>query len=159
MHRNQALVVQAVVLLTSLSYGAVPAARKFSGESAVELAAKLTAFGPRPAGSDAHARMEGFIESKLKSFGCKAVADVWTAQTPAGPKRMKNILVKIAGVSGKPVVLTGHYDTKAMPGITFVGANDGGSSAAILLEFARVLCGTKSRNDLWLAWLDGEEAV
>jgi Zn-dependent M28 family amino/carboxypeptidase len=103
--------------------------------------------------------MERLIESQLKSYGCTVAADVWTAPTPAGPKPMKNILAKIPGKAARPVVISGHYDTKAMPGITFVGANDGGSSAGILLELARVLCGKKGADSVWLVWLDGEEAV
>jgi Zn-dependent M28 family amino/carboxypeptidase len=40
-----------------------------------------------------------------------------------------------------------------------VGANDGGSSTAVLLELARALKGTSFRNDIWLVFFDGEEAV
>ena len=41
----------------------------------------------------------------------------------------------------------------------FVGANDGGSSTGFLLEMARLFCGKPRKNDLYLVWLDGEEAV
>jgi Zn-dependent M28 family amino/carboxypeptidase len=54
-------------------------------------------------------------------------------------------------------MIAGHYDTKAMPG--FVGANDGGSSAAGVLEIARVLSKTKHEYTLWFVLFDGEEAV
>ena len=37
------------------------------------------------------------------------------------------------------IVIAGHYDTKLFRDFRFVGASDGGSSAAFLLELARVL--------------------
>jgi glutaminyl-peptide cyclotransferase len=55
------------------------------------------------------------------------------------------------------VLITGHYDTKRQPG--FVGANDGGSSAATVLEMARALAKTKPAYTLWFVLFDGEEAV
>ena len=57
------------------------------------------------------------------------------------------------------MVITGHYDTKSMPGRHFVGANDGGSSTGLLLEMARVLQTTAHASDVYLVWFDGEEAV
>jgi len=57
------------------------------------------------------------------------------------------------------VVVTGHFDTKLFPGRKFVGASDGGSSAGLLLELARVLAGQPRADDVYLVWLDGEEAV
>ena len=57
------------------------------------------------------------------------------------------------------MVITGHYDTKSMPGTYFVGANDAGSSTGFLLEMAKVLAHSPHKDDLYLVWFDGEEAV
>jgi len=54
------------------------------------------------------------------------------------------------------VLISGHYDTKPQAG--FVGANDGGSSTAAVLEMARVLAKTKPEYTLWFVFFDGEEA-
>jgi Zn-dependent M28 family amino/carboxypeptidase len=51
---------------------------------------------------------------------------------------MTNVVVKFTGVSASIVIIAGHYDTERMT-TPFVDANDGGSSAAFLLEMARVL--------------------
>ena len=72
---------------------------------------------------------------------------------------MVNLIVHMSGLSGRGVAITGHYDTKLMPSGKFVGANDGGSSAGFLLEMARTLCKAPRRNDVYLVWFDGEEAV
>jgi Zn-dependent M28 family amino/carboxypeptidase len=57
----------------------------------------------------------------------------------------------------KIFILAGHYDTLFMPG--FTGANDGGSSTAILLAFADALSGHKTNMQIWLVWTDLEEAI
>jgi glutaminyl-peptide cyclotransferase len=46
-----------------------------------------------------------------------------------------------------------------MPGMLFVGANDGGSSTGLLLELARSLAAGRRKDDLYLVWFDGEEAI
>jgi Zn-dependent M28 family amino/carboxypeptidase len=70
---------------------------------------------------------------------------------------MTNIIGEIAGAKPEIVMITGHYDTKPIEG--FVGANDGASSAAAVLEMARVLAGSNPEYTLWFVFFDGEEAV
>jgi len=79
--------------------------------------------------------------------------------TPIGDIPMTNLVGVLHGESPTVVVLAGHYDTARLDGIQFVGANDGGSSAAFLLEMARVLSGRKSKLSYWLVFFDGEEAL
>jgi Zn-dependent M28 family amino/carboxypeptidase len=149
MHRATALLIFAA----SLSF-----ASDFDGASALEFTRKVVAFGPRPPASEAIVKLQRFIISQLKQFGCEVIEDPFTANTPLGPKSMKNIMVRFPGKSGRRIVITGHYDTKVMPGTYFVGANDGGSSAGFLLEMARVLVKKPRVDDVWLVWFDGEEA-
>lgn len=71
---------------------------------------------------------------------------------------MVNLLAKIPGTSSSIIIIAGHYDTKRMAS-AFVGANDGGSSAAFLLELARVLARKRHALTYWLVFFDGEEAL
>jgi len=71
---------------------------------------------------------------------------------------MRNIIAKFPGKSGRALVVTGHFDTKPMPGRVFVGANDGGSSTGLLLELAQVVNTMPHNDDILLVWFDGEEA-
>ncbi|MEJ7605673.1 MAG: M28 family peptidase [Bryobacteraceae bacterium] len=112
--------------------------------------------GPRTVESDAHRKTQAIIVARAKAWGCELEEDSFTAQTPNGSKAMKNLIMKRRGTSDKLVVLSGHYDTKVLPG--FTGANDGGSSTGLLLELARVICRSSGKNDVWMVWLDGEEA-
>ncbi len=134
------------------------AAADFSGASALEFTAKAVAFGPRPAGSEANRKLQTYITTQVHGFGWRVQQDAFIADTPLGPKPMKNIIAKLPGSSGKAVVISGHFDTKLMPLISFVGANDGGSSTGLLLELARALAGKPHKDDLYLVWFDGEEA-
>jgi Zn-dependent M28 family amino/carboxypeptidase len=63
-----------------------------------------------------------------------------------------------AGEHGR-IVIGGHYDTKLFENFTFVGANDGGSSAAFLIELARAIKGRPHDLPIELLFLDGEESV
>ncbi len=137
---------------------AVALAADFNGASALEFTAKAVAFGPRPAGSAANRQLQTYIEAQLRGFGWNVQGDAFIVDTPLGPKPMKNIIAKLTGSSGKAVVVTGHFDTKLMPLISFVGANDGGSSTGLLLELARVLAKKPRKDDIYLVWFDGEEA-
>jgi len=78
--------------------------------------------------------------------------------TPYGGKVMKNLIARKGTSSRGVVALASHYDTKLMEGIEFVGANDPGSSAGLLIELARVLSEERGTLDYWFVFLDGEEA-
>lgn len=56
------------------------------------------------------------------------------------------------------VVLCAHYDTKRFA-FAFVGANDGASGTAALLEMARVLSARRPARRVLLVFFDGEEAM
>jgi len=132
----------------------------FDGQRAYEQVAKQVSYGPRPAGSPALSQLQTYLETELKSYGCAVDTDSFTAHgTPAGDIPMKNIVVKIPGEKPGIILLGTHYDTKRID--NFVGADDAGSSTAVMLEIARNLCARKQpgKYAVWIAFFDGEEAV
>ena len=130
----------------------------FSGKSALEYTRKAVAFGPRPPASPANLKLQAYIQSQLKLLRCQVQLDAFTATTPIGPVAMRNIIAKFPGATGRAVAITGHFDTKSIPGSPFVGANDGGTSTGFLLELARTVNSMPHANDIYLVWFDGEEA-
>jgi Zn-dependent M28 family amino/carboxypeptidase len=72
---------------------------------------------------------------------------------------MDNLIAKFRAPARETVIVAGHYDTKRFDQFRFVGANDGGSSAALLVELARVLGTRRNALNYWLVFFDGEEAV
>src|SRR5713101_4765264 len=129
----------------------------FDGKRAFTHVAKQVSFGPRPSGSQALAHLQDYLQSELKSYGCNVETDSFGADTPVGRLSMKNILVKIPGDKPGIILLGTHYDTLLMD--NFVGADDAGSSTAVMLELARLLCPQKGRYAVWIAFFDGEEAM
>ena len=129
----------------------------FDGKRALAQVAKQVSFGPRPSGSAAIVKLQEYLLSELKSYGCEVETDSFSASTPAGRLPMKNLLVKIPGERPGVILLGTHYDTKKLD--NFVGADDSGSSTGVMLELARLLCHQHGKYAVWMAFFDGEEAV
>jgi hypothetical protein len=115
--------------------------------------------GPRPAGSAALDRTRDYITAQLEAVGIESRLQAFVARTPLGDTSMANIIATIPGRRPERIVLASHFDTKLFKDIRFVGANDGASSTAALLELGRVLEGRQNEFTIELLFLDGEEAV
>ncbi|HWR36848.1 MAG TPA: M28 family peptidase [Clostridia bacterium] len=134
-----------------------PPAPRVDAKRAFQYVREVVDIGPRPIGSTGHQTLENYLRSKLK--GVDVEEDAFTAQTPAGAFPMRNFIAKFPGKKDGVVVIAGHYDTN-LPLKNYVGANDGGSSTGILLEFADVLrASQRDGYSVWLVWVDGEEAT
>jgi glutaminyl-peptide cyclotransferase len=116
------------------------------------------AIGPRVAGTPANAAARKHLVDTLGGFGIKATEQAFTASTPQGPVAMANIIATLPGTRAEKIVLGSHFDTKLFRDARFVGANDGASSTAALLEIGRVLAGRPRPFTIELVFFDGEEA-
>jgi len=146
------------LIATRSNTGGIDVGGEFDANRAFADLKRVVSFGPRPPGSRALEQSRGFIAGELHAAGAAVVLDTFTASTPLGPVPMTSLVAKIPGVSPSIVIIAGHYDTKRMT-TPFVGANDGGSSAAFLLEMARVLARRGNNVTYWLVFFDGEEAL
>jgi glutaminyl-peptide cyclotransferase len=158
------LVVLAIVTAAVVVYGfqrtsIAPKNSPFSEQRADADLRTIVGFGPRPAGSEAIARERNYIISELTKAAFKPQLDEFDVRTPRGFRHMVNIRAIRPGSKPTTIAVTGHYDTKVFDNFSFVGADDGGSSAAWLLEFARATSGLKLENTLEFIFFDGEEAV
>src|SRR6266571_6168140 len=156
----------ALLLLVVAIYGfqrtpppSAPKSSPFSEQRADTDLRTIVGFGPRPAGSEALAKARSYIVSELSKAGLKPQLDEFDARTPKGLRHMVNIRAMRPGLKPTVIALTGHYDTKVFDRFSFTGANDGGSSAAWLLEFARATERLRLENTLEFIFFDGEEAV
>jgi Zn-dependent M28 family amino/carboxypeptidase len=138
---------------------ALAAAAGFDGERAFEDLQHLVDLGPRPPGSEALQRAREYIAQQLSAAGVESWYDTLVATTLVGNIPMTNLIGVLRGESPTVVILAGHYDTATIESVRFVGANDGGSSAAFLLEMARVLSRRNNRFTYWVVFFDGEEAL
>ena len=152
----------ATAFLLALATGVASAqsGAAFDSSKAWEHLRQQVSIGPRPSGSPANVRNRDYIKAQMAKLGIKTTEQPFEGSTPLGPVKMVNIIATIPGRSTDRIVLASHFDTKLFRDIRFVGASDGASSTAALIELARVI---KARGPLpftiELLFLDGEEAV
>lgn len=135
---------------------------------------------PHPMGSPRQKQLADFLSGEARAFGLNATVDSFQATVPdpeamdAEPNAMRrlsldlslqNIYAKLAIPGSSCVILLGsHYDSKRMDEGISLGANDSGSSSALLLELMRTFSAWtgqdagSSRCSLLAVWFDGEEA-
>ncbi len=139
---------------------------QFDADRALAAVQKQVDFGPRPSGSPELKQTRAWLVSELRSYGLEVREQEFDADTPRGKIHFVNILARMPPTmfdqNKQLVVLGSHYDTKWLPKIRFVGANDGASSTGALLEIARVTAQTRfqpSKARLEFVFFDGEECV
>ena len=130
----------------------------FDSSQAFEHLRQMVAIGPRPAGSAALRQTRAYITRQLSSFGLTVQEQPFQAETPIGRVDMANLIVRLPGKRTDRILFTGHYDTKLFREFQFVGASDGASSGAFLIELARVLKDYPREFTYEIVWFDGEEA-
>ena len=124
----------------------------------------LVELGPRPPGSPPIEASRVYIAKQLEQFGWRVTRQTFTADTPRGPMEFVNLISEFGSPTEeiKPeslFLLCSHYDTKLFQDVRFVGANDGASGNAVLLELARVFSQRpRLAKHLVLVFFDGEEA-
>ena len=115
--------------------------------------------GPRVTGTKQGWATGDVIATHLKAAG-------WTVEEQQFSYRATPVRNIIGRKGQGPAVLIGaHYDTRPVadknsPGAQnqpIIGANDGASGVAVLLELARVLDVERTGRQVWLAFFDGED--
>lgn len=154
-----ALLLLCASLASGLTKGGTSAELSFNAARTMQFTREVVGFGARPIGSANHKKLENYILAHLK--GVETAEDAFTADTPEGKLPVRNLIAKFPGKKDGIIVIAGHYDTNyPLRNTGYVGANDGASSTAILLELANQLRGKKRDGySVWLVWTDGEEAV
>lgn len=129
------------------------------GDRAMRYVREIVKFGPRPLGSENHKKVESYLDSHLQ--GDQVEDDTFTADTPVGKFPVHNIVAKYPGTKDGIIVIASHYDTNyPLRDTSYIGANDGASSSALLLELANQLRGQpRDGYSIWLVWDDAEEAM
>ena len=130
----------------------------FDGEQAYEHVLAQCQLGPRPVGSDAGWETAEYILGELGQFGWSVETQEFTYRGITG----RNVIGKRG--KGSLVMLGAHYDTRSLadcdpdhPTLPVLGANDGASGVAVLLELARTLDVDKTGVEVWLVFFDAED--
>ncbi len=128
----------------------------FSGKNAYIHCAALCDLGPRPTGSAAYAAQVDYIVRSLDVMGWHVQRDHFS---PFPGCNMVNLRAVFSERQGRrPLLVSCHIDTKG--GSAILGADDGASGAAVLLELARVLArNVEVADQVELIFFDGEESL
>jgi glutaminyl-peptide cyclotransferase len=131
---------------------------------------ELCKIGPRVAGSEANTRQRLLVSKHFEAKGAKVSEQAFTGKDPKSGAKVS--MVNLVG-SWRPeqlqrVVIGAHYDTRPFPDeeadpanrkLPFLGANDGASGVALLMEIANHLEKLTTSYGVDLVLFDGEELV
>lgn len=147
----------AIFLAAALMF--TPSDARVAYETARRLVERCT---PRDAGTIRGRIASNLLLDAASAVGANVRRDTFQAMTPKGEREFSNLYAEFSPGYGdedlKWVVLVAHYDTK--PGVDCPGANDGASTAGLLVGIANAFSNWRNRRGkLMLVWTDGEECM
>jgi glutaminyl-peptide cyclotransferase len=149
-----------MLLLSACSTPTPSGPETFSGELAYPWVTRQCDLGYRITGTEANRQAGDMIIEELRAQGWEVYEQTFTYKdTP-----VRNILAWKGGdAEGSDAVLVGaHYDSRSSadqedPSQPVMGANDGASGVAVLLELARSLAWDTENHRIYLAFFDAED--
>jgi hypothetical protein len=153
---------------TSQATSGAPVA--IDGERAYRYLKQLCEIGPRVAGSEANTRQRKLVAEHFEKMGGKVREQPFRARHPLTGQRveMANLIGSWQPEHNQRIVIGAHYDTRPRPdeetepdrlNLPFLGANDGASGVALLMEIAHHLSELATPVGVDLVLFDGEELV
>lgn len=141
---------------------------KFNSDSAYSYLKQQLTFGPRVPGTEGNAACREYIVSELKRHGASNVNIQTGEVTPFTGEKIQigNIMGSYSPEKKDRVLLLAHYDTRPWADNDqteenrfqpVLGANDGASGVAVLLEIARQLGETEAPVGVDLLFVDAED--
>jgi len=162
-----------ISLLIAISFGAVPGnfsrQSTFSGRRAYDHLKAQCDFGPRNPGSDGHRRCGEFLFSALKKTADTVQTQSFTMTYGSPPRNSEgtNFIASFRPLDPERILLCAHWDTRPWADKDpdpdrrrepILGANDGASGVAVLLEIARMLHDAPPKIGVDIVFFDGEDA-
>jgi hypothetical protein len=141
----------AVALLVAVVWPAMGRAEEpsaFSGPRAFAHLETIAGLGPRPSGSPAMVKQRALLAAHFRAAGGTVRGQAFQIRDPRSGAlvHMENLIVEWHPDRRDRVLLGAHYDTRPFPDRdpvdpkgTFIGANDGASGVALLMELARAM--------------------
>ena len=145
----------------------------FDSNRAFDILKKQCEFGPRPPDSEAHRKTRDYLFTELKKYADTVAFQPYTYEVDTisdPPQRkalhMNNIIAEFGSSHSETLLLAAHWDTRPCADKDpnqenqrepIVGANDGASGVAVLLEIARILKETPPPKRIIIILFDGED--
>jgi glutaminyl-peptide cyclotransferase len=140
----------------------------FKGERAYAYLTDICALGKRPSGSPGMAAQQKLVVEHFEKAGGQVSRQEFRIRHPVDGSAvpMVNLVVQWHPDRSERVLLCCHYDTRPYPDKdrlnprgTFIGANDGASGVALLMELAHDMPAFRGPLGVDFAIFDGEEFV
>ena len=137
----------------------------FSGENAFNLVEKQVSFGPRVPNSEGHIAMGFWLVDTLKKYADTVYVQQADLKAFDGKiLKSKNIIASFNPERAKRMFVSAHWDTRPFADQDserreepILGANDGASGVAVLIELARILKENKPTQGIDLIFFDSED--
>lgn len=132
---------------TSMNANKASHSFRFSADSAYQFLKQQCDFGPRVPNTPAHDSCARFLENKLSEYGAEVSLQKFDTKAYNGDiLHSTNIIARVNPSAQKRVALFAHWDSRPYCDNDLesnwmspvLGANDGASGVAVLLELARV---------------------
>ncbi|MBT7617375.1 MAG: M28 family peptidase [Calditrichaeota bacterium] len=165
---KNSVTLTAVVLFAILFSDASASAPEFDSDNAFSLLEKQCAFGPRNPGSEGYNKCRDWFVEYFEGLTDEVYKQPFKAQeTITGETRkLTNIIAGFGRDGGSGLMLCAHWDTRAIADqdpdpknrkTPIIGANDGASGVAVLLEIARIASENPPPRPLLIVLFDGED--
>jgi len=160
------IVMCLITALTGCNSAPIP---QFDADNAFLYLEKQCAFGPRVPGSAAHQQCRDYLVSTLRLYADQVTTQpfMFTFGKPAKSVTATNIIAAFQPQKRDRILLCAHWDTRPWADMDkdpknhnqpVVGANDGASGVAVLLEIARILYMHKPQIGIDIVLFDAEDA-
>ena len=140
---------------------------EFDGKLAFEQLTRQTSFGPRVPGTPEHDKCLEYLHSTLHSYGATVTLQHFNHTGYSGELlKMTNIVASFNSTATTRILLIAHWDSRPQAdqeqdvpkrSLPVLGANDGASGVAILLEIARHLKDNPPAAGIDMLLVDGED--
>ena len=143
-----------------------PSDGTFNAKRAFAYLEKQCEFGPRVPGTTTHQETGVYLFAEIEKYADEVVFQPFEFRHQDRTVQMNNILARFGEDSGEKMLLAAHWDTRPFadqdPNIAnrntpILGANDGASGVAVLLEVARVLKSKPPPIQVIIVLFDGED--
>ena len=157
-----------IIVSSILVVGCTVSVPDFSGESAFHYLEKQCSFGPRNSGSSGHEQCGEYLIHTLSEFADTVFSQPFLQSIPgkSDTLKMTNIVGIFFGSGTKSLLLGAHWDTRPTAdhdvnperrNQPILGANDGASGVAVLLETARILTQNPHDETIYIVFFDAED--
>lgn len=140
----------------------------FDGQQAFDYLSTICALGSRVSGTPGMQKQQALLTEHFEKLGGKVTRQEFQVRHPLDGSAvpMCNLIVSWHPERKRRYLLCAHYDTRPFPDRDpvnprgeFVGANDGASGVALLMELAKHIPDLKGTHGVDFVLFDGEELI